>query len=273
MKYNNCFIFASLLAASSFAAAGPCGFFNQNSGTLFDFGGAPPNNPATNTYGTYLAKNGSSEYECLGSSDPVYQLEATPAASYGVPVPAEGSGNGVRFLGSFLDQAGTQFVTDIYRAGLYGKVEVDVNVSDYQSVRYDSTHKLYLDGWLDFGHNGVFGDQSGTYAGLAWNEHIVSKVLDPSTWGSNGKTLAYTFVNGPGPNGPFYARFRLNYDEGVNTPIGVYNTGSIQDFGGDIKEVQETPEPSSILLIFAGLFSWVSGIVGWANGSRLPTRN
>ena len=155
------------------------------------------------------------------------------------------------------------------QGGYWGKVEVSVNVSDFASGRYDVNH-LYLDGWLDFGHNGAFGDQSGVAvfgpaAGTSWSEHIVSAVLDPKTWsngsGSDSVKLTYTFVNGEGPSGPFYARFRLNYGEGANTPTGAYNTGSIQDFG-DIKHGspgQDTPEPPTALLLFGGLFgAWVS---------------
>ena len=56
MKHYNCLIFFSLLAASSLAAAGPCGFVNTNPGTLFDFGGAPPNAQGVDTYGTLIAK-------------------------------------------------------------------------------------------------------------------------------------------------------------------------------------------------------------------------
>ena len=114
MKHDNYLFVVMLLAAPGLASASPCGFVNPGGGVA-DFGGAPA------SYGTASASNGSSEFECLGSSDPHYQAAATPVVGYGGPVPAEGSGNAVTFLGSFANPADTVPYTDVYTRGLLGQ--------------------------------------------------------------------------------------------------------------------------------------------------------
>jgi hypothetical protein len=208
--------------------------------SFWDFGDAPE------SYGTTLANNGARHadgtHEWLGSQAPDYETDGQPATVVAPPAisddnlgPAPDDEDGVTFLGSFYDQAGTQPIASFpgfdtfYSSNHWGKVAITISVADQS--RYDSTHHLYLDGWFDWGHDGHF-DENGTI-GLG-SEHVISAIIDPTTWGTGVliKTLDFTFLNGDGPTGPFYARFRLNFDEGANAATGVKSTGEVEDYGG-----------------------------------------
>ena len=218
-----------LASAIQYSATPQAGFW--------DFGDAP------DSYGTTLANNGARHadgtHEWLGTQPTDYETDGQPAIAYGdSAINDDSTGttqddeDGVTFLGSFLDQAGTMgpsTPSNVYFAGQWGKVAITISVADQS--RYDITHQLYLDGWFDWGHDGHF-DEDGTI-GLG-SEHVISAIIDPSTWGAGvfTKTLDFTFLNGDGPTGPFYARFRLNYDEGVNAATGAKNTGEVEDYGG-----------------------------------------
>ena len=166
---------------------------------------------------------------------------------------------GVTFKGSWYDIAGTEscgpdpFDPLLYRSGCWGKVDVAVTILDL------AVGSIFLDGWLDYSHNGVFGDSEGDIVwgplpGTHWSEHIISSVLDPTVLGVGTHVLPYTFMNGEGPDGPFYARFRVSYGQGPNVPDDARDNGEVEDYGGSLRHGQ-TPTPATGWLIVAGLLA------------------
>lgn len=229
---------------------------------LLDFGDAP------DSYGTTLANNGARHGAggpvYLGSVAPDYEADGTPALFYGAKAIGDdinGSAgfleeSGVQFIGSFFDAAGTTAYGNAggYYAGYWGKVVVTLHATDHANL----TDKIYLDGWLDFGHNGIFGDQSGTTSKGNWTENIVSSVIDPTQWASDEQSFTFMFLNGSGPTGPFYSRFRVNYGGGTNAPTGYQANGEVEDYGG-LLHAQYCPEPASNYLLL-GAFLALTGV-------------
>ncbi len=184
----------------------------------WDFGDNP------DIYQTLLASDGARHIdgtrEWLGQTKPDYETDGQPSdmASLDDNITPTGGGpddeDGVAFFGTYRDAAGTQlYDPNIYWGGLYGKIDIEVSVSQYDSIDYgpDSDQLLYIDGWIDWTHDGDFADDgtfdTGPNSGMAWDEHIISFTADPSTWGQNSMIFTETFLNGWGPEGPFYARF------------------------------------------------------------------
>lgn len=156
---------------------------------------------------------------------------------------------GVTFRGSFTQQFGTTMCNSnplFYQSGCWGKVEVAVTVN-----RSAYSGSVFLDGWLDWAHDGTF-DQTGL-------EHILTDSWDPTAlgaWGSDTQTFTYWFLDGEGPTGPFYARFRVS--EAANTPTGARGFGEVEDYGGlghaqGVPEIDATSSTSALALLLGSL--------------------
>lgn len=255
-----CLLASAMLAMSGSVVAQPR--------PLMDFGDAP------NSYGTKLDMDGARHADgsniYLGSAAPDYEPDGQPALVYGDladkddntpdPLVFPPEEDGVQYVGSFRDSAGTIAYGEpgTYYGGYWGKVIVTLHATNHATL----TSNLFLDGWLDFGHDGQFGNESGTtyqgaQPGTAWSELIVSAEIDPTLWSTDEQEFTYTFMNGEGPNGPFYSRFRVNYGEGINNPTGPKLTGEVEDVGG-LGHGQETPEPATSLLMLGALMALVS---------------
>lgn len=237
----------SLLSSTTAHAA-----FSANPGVDFwDYGDAPA------SYGDARHANGTLEW--LGMVAPDYENVAQPGD--GTPDDTTGTApddeDGVVFLGSFNDQAGTDlYDPNWYVANKWGKVDVTMSVADHTLPRYQ-TGVLYLDAWFDWGHDGVFDEGA---------EHVISEILDPSTWMDDFVTESYTFSVAPGPTGPFYARFRLNYDEGVNAATGDVSTGEVEDYGCSLEGGGachgQIPLPATFgLMPLGGLLAGLFGVM------------
>ena len=225
------------LAVAMLALAGPASADIQYSSTpqagYFDFGDAP------DSYGTTLAHNGARAADgtalYLGSPTtggaPDYETDAIPAVYPGKAISDDLTGmaglaeeTGVKFLGSFTQKFGNTMCNSnplTYVASCWGKVEITVTALR----NLYAGGSVYLDGWLDWGHDGSFAT-----TGL---EHIVSdswSATDLSTWTSDTRTFTYWFLDNTGPEGPFYARFRIS--EAPNAPTGASAYGEVEDYGG-----------------------------------------
>jgi len=225
----------------------------------WDFGDNP------DSYRTTLANNGARHQdgtkEWLGERAPDYESDGQPSTVSNLddstgPVPDDE--DGITFLGTYLDPAGTQlYDPNTYWGGLYGKVNILASVSQWNSGRYSSSKLLYIDAWIDWTHDGDYDDSGiipiGPYAGQNWSEHIISFTTNPSTWGQNSMLFSLTFLNGWGPPGPMYARFRLSYNEGVNLSFGLKTYGEVEDYGGLKHPQRPVPEPVTLLLLTTGL--------------------
>lgn len=236
MKTKAIFSMLAMATLATSASAGP----------IADYGDAPA------SYGDAWALDGSRVY--LGSVAPDYEAAPYYAAAYGVPAIGDESNgtagmfeeNGVQFLGSYSDSAGTipwGYNRNVYYAGHWGKATFTVHATDHTSL----SSLIYVDGWIDWGHDGSFQETN--------FEHVVSMTLDPQssvTWSGDDATITAMFWIGYGPNGPFYSRFRVNYGEGVNAATGQTLTGEVEDFG-DLLHGQECPEPAGNLLLLGGL--------------------
>lgn len=198
---------------------------------LYGFGGAP------DTYGTTLAANGARTLDGaglrLGTLGPALVTDATPALAYGaqIPDPVLTTSDGVAFLGSYTQNGGTDLCSPdvlFYMSGCYGKVRVTVTVGAGFENR-----PIYLDGWIDWAHNGTFDGGFEHILGQSWTGLAAGQY-----------SFDYWFLDGAGPNGPFYARFRLSADDtdqGVNAATGLRQYGEVEDYGG-LHHGQGVPE-------------------------------
>lgn len=243
LKFRKPILLVGPLVVSMLALSNPASADVQYSNTpqagYYDFGGAP------DSYGTSLAADGARHADgtalYLGPvtdsfgkpGAPIYQTDGIPAPSYGIPATSTGRENGVSFLGSYSQIGGTPCAGGnplFYWTDCWGKVDVTVTV--------DRAHytggSVFLDGWIDWAHDGSFAN-----TGL---EHILSASWDAtavSNWASDTQTFTFWFLDGGGPNGPFYARFRVS--ESANLATGAKAFGEVEDYGG-LLHGQGTPE-------------------------------
>ena len=214
MKYLKSCVLASTLSMSMAAFAGPAVdpilFSSIPLQGYYDFGDAPDSYGTTydpNVLGSNGARHADGTKLYLGSSTaggaPDYETNTVPAAPpdgfakwddlNGSVIPNEETG--VAFRGSFTQNGGTTMCNSdplFYQSGCWGKVDVTVTVNDRSN-----SGPVFLDGWLDWGHDGTF-DETGF-------EHILTAKWDPTDltgWASDTQTFTYWFYDGPGPNGP-----------------------------------------------------------------------
>lgn len=255
--FLECLVASAMLAMTGGAAA-------QTSSTPMDYGDAP--DKYGTTFGSDGARHADGSKVYLGKTAPDYEADGKPALNYGDLASFDDTDNsndedGVQYIGSFYDKDGTQSygVPGTYYGGYWGKVIVTIHLD--RTLLLNPNNFVYLDGWLDFGHNGAFGDQTGSFGGpngTPWSELIVSDKIAFSEFQSDEQSFTYTFMNGQGPEGPFYSRFRVNYNEGANSPKGLMNTGEVEDVGGLGHGQVPLPEPSSNWLLFGALMALVS---------------
>lgn len=90
---------------------------------------------------------------------------------------------------------------------------------------------------------------------------MISEILTPKDWGSNTISLNFEFiVPATGqvvPGDASYARFRLNYEQGVNPISGGMDFGEVEAYGITQSCV---PEPTTIVLLGIGLL--ILGVTG-----------
>lgn len=250
-----------VLATAMLSLAGPASADIQFSSTpqpgYFDFGDAP------DSYGTTLAANGARHSDgttlFLGGvgGAPDYSTDTVAAPFYGAlalwddqngpVVPNEEAG--VQFLGSYTQKFGSTMCNAnplTYVAGCWGKVDITITVD---RTNYTGG-SVFLDGWLDWAHDGTFAT-----TGL---EHIVSDSWDAAalnSWTGDTMTFSYWFLDGGGPTGPFYARFRVS--EAVNNPTGAAALGEVEDYGGlghaQVPEIDPASGGNALALLVGSL--------------------
>ena len=122
------------------------------------------------------------------------------------------------------------------------RVIVTVNTSGMGAARYRADDKLHLNAWIDWNGNGEwqsFEKIIGWNGGPGLNDVCTKgKLVKPTTpWpvGNNSRVLEFdvTVPVTTIPEGrigkPYYSRFRLDYDENVNTTTGPAKFGEVED--------------------------------------------
>jgi hypothetical protein len=251
------FKWAARVLAAGCAAAMACA---ASAEPLADYGDALG---GYNTAGTYHVDPRLAYLAFAGGDAPTLETAPKPPPP---PLPGfDEADNGVIFKGSSYDQGGISQCSPnpfTYVAACWGHVTVGIFALNH--LRFTGG-PLYLDAWLDYGHNGVFGDESGTIqsavnAGTAWTEHIISAIIDPSAFTSDYQSFDYSFMNGEGPNGPYWARFRLSYGEGANAATGAKDFGEVEDYGSlQHAGGGQIPVPPTIWLVLTGLLGLAAG--------------
>jgi len=185
-----------------------------------DFGDAP--DP---TYPSLLASNGARHsvfaFEWLGK-DVNGEHDSNQVA-------ADKFDDGVTFVGT--PKLGSPF-----------RVIVRVNTSGLGAARYGADDKLYLNAWIDWNVNGEWESFEKI---IEWNGGpglndvcTKGKLVKPTIpWpvGNNSRVLEFdvtvpvtTILEGM-IGKPYYSRFRLDYDENVNTTTGPAKFGEVED--------------------------------------------
>jgi len=161
-----------------------------------------------------------------------------------------------------------------YWGGFDGMVDIEVNVSQWDSGRYDETRLLYIDGWFDWSHDGDY-DDTGVVSpgtpnqGQPWSEHVVSFSTDPSTWGQNSMTFSPIFIIGEGPNGAIYTRWRVSYNEAPNDSFGPKDYGEVEDYGPVADKDQGKPPPAISISTFTGASEGDCVLLNWQTETEL----
>lgn len=190
------------------------------------------------TYLTFGTSNGphhlNGDYAWFGLNRPDYELDGQPTAN------SDGDDLSINFTyaPAIDDEDGITF--------LGNTVQILVNVYDGDGM-YSKDNPLYIDGWIDWGHDGTYADAG---------DHVVALITTPSLeWGgADSMTFTYTFsqtIDAP-------SRWRVSYDEGPNNYYGQKFWGEVEDYGNPV------PEPSTILLLCFGLI----GFAGFNRKSR-----
>jgi hypothetical protein len=123
-----------------------------------------------------------------------------------------------------------------YISGGTGQADVIVTVSNPASSRYSPNSLIYIHGWIDFNGDGDWNDAG---------ENIFCGVtVDPSSWpaGQNQETVPITFTipsSGIAIGDTIWSRFRLDYNQNLNSVFGAANFGEVEDY----PLVIECPEP------------------------------
>lgn len=184
-----------------------------------DFGDAP------DSYRTTLNSNGARvrefEVEWLGSGDPSATLETDARRAKRDDdlidniVDNDRLDDGVRLFPPYLP-------------GVVGRADFLVCVDDENwrdHIRYSgqADEMVYVDGWFDWNRNGRFDHP---------NEQMVSRALDPSTWGNRCRWFQNTFNVPANPWWlPLWVRFRLNYGQPpLSVPQGQATYGEVEDY-------------------------------------------
>ncbi len=107
--------------------------------------------------------------------------------------------------------------------GAPGTATIDLSVSDHTGPRYGGASDLHVDMWIDYNTDFAFTGAS---------EHvIVDHIEDPSTWGSDTKTLSIPLPDyGKHMLGlPMIVRTRVNYGAANPGPGGTADWGEVED--------------------------------------------